>query len=93
MGEYSVGDALKRLIAQSGWGEKANEYRLKAEWEQIAGVTIARYTSNLQLRNRVLLVSTDVAPLKQELMLAKDKLAEKINLHFKETIVLEIRVR
>jgi predicted nucleic acid-binding Zn ribbon protein len=93
MAEYSVGDALKRLIAQSGWGDRLNEYRLKADWEQIVGLTIARYTHDIQLRNKVLIISTDVAPLKQELVLGKDKLIEKINLHFAETIVLDLRLR
>jgi predicted nucleic acid-binding Zn ribbon protein len=93
MAEYSVGDALKRLIAQSGWGEKAQEYRIKAEWEQIVGITIARYTHDVQLRNKVLVISTDVAPLKQELLLGKENLLQKINLHFGETIVLDLKVR
>lgn len=93
MAEYSVGDALKRLIAQSGWGDRVNEYRIKEDWEKIVGVTIARYTHNIQLRNRVLIVSTDVAPLKQEIVLGKETLITKINLHFAETLILDIKVR
>ncbi|MDI9320119.1 MAG: DUF721 domain-containing protein [Phycisphaerales bacterium] len=93
MAEYSVGDALKRLIAQSGWGDRVNEYRIKEEWTTIVGVTIARYTHNIQLRNKVLVISTDVAPLKQELLLGKDNLITKINLHFGETIVLDLKIR
>lgn len=93
MAEYSVGDALKRLIAQAGWGDRVHEYRIKEDWERIAGVTIARYTHNIQLRNKVLIVSTDVAPLKQELVLGKESLIAKINLHFAETIILDLKVR
>ncbi|MGC4057570.1 MAG: DUF721 domain-containing protein [Chitinophagaceae bacterium] len=93
MAEYSVGDALRRLIRQSGWGDRINEYRLREEWAQIAGVTIARYTNGMMLRDRVLTLSTDVAPLRQELLLGKKQLIEKINAHFEETIVLDIKVR
>ena len=93
MAEYSVGDALKRLIAQSGWGDRVNEYRIKEDWEKIVGVTIARYTHNVQLRNKVLVISTDVAPLKQELLLGKESLLQKINLHFGETMVLDLKIR
>ncbi|MCC6186980.1 MAG: DUF721 domain-containing protein [Chitinophagaceae bacterium] len=93
MAEYSVGDALKRLIAQSGWGDKMYEYRIQSEWEKIVGITIARYTTNIQLRNKVLVISTDVAPLKQELLLGKENLIQKINLHFAETIVLDLKIR
>jgi len=93
MAEYSVGEALKRLMAEAGWGEKLQEYRIKEDWEAIAGSTIARYTSNIQLRNKVLVLSTDVAPLKHEIMLNKQNLIEKINLHFGERMVNDIQVR
>jgi predicted nucleic acid-binding Zn ribbon protein len=93
MAEYSVGDALKRLIAQSGWGEKAQEYRIKEDWEKIMGVTIARYTHQIQLRNKVLVISTDVAPLKHELLLGKENLIQKINQHFGETLIMDIKIR
>ncbi len=93
MAEYSVGEALKLLMARSSWGAKANEIRLKQEWETIAGKTIARYTTNIQLSNRVIIIYTDVAPLKQELILGKDVLINKINEHFKETLVLDLKVK
>jgi predicted nucleic acid-binding Zn ribbon protein len=93
MAEYSVGDALRRLIRQSGWTDRINEYRVKEEWAQIAGVTIARYTGGIMLRDRVLTISTEVAPLRQELVLGKQQLIEKINAHFQETVVLDIKIR
>lgn len=93
MAEYSVGDALKKLIAHSGWGDKLHEYRLVADWEKIVGVTIARYTHNITLHNRILTVSTDVAPLKQELLLGKENLIRKINQYFEETLVSDLKVR
>lgn len=93
MAEYSIGDALKRLIRQSGWTDRINEYRIREEWPQIAGITIARYTGAMMLRDRVLTISTDVAPLRQELIMGKQQLIEKINAHFQETVVLDIKVR
>lgn len=93
MSEYSVGDALKLLIARSGWGAKVQELRMKQEWEAIVGKTIARYTTNIQLQNRILSIQTDVAPLKQELQLGKENLIRKINAYFKETVVLDLKVR
>jgi len=93
MAEYSVGDALKILIARSGWGAKVQEMRLKQDWETIVGKTIARYTTNLVLQNRILSIQTEVAPLKQELILGKETLINKINAHFQETIVMDIKVR
>jgi predicted nucleic acid-binding Zn ribbon protein len=93
MAEYSVGDALKRLIEQSGWGDKMYEYRLQSEWEKIVGVTISRYTNQIQLRNKILVISTDVGPLKQELILGKENLLQKVNTYFGTTIVLDLIIR
>lgn len=93
MAEYSVGDALKILLARSGWGAKVHEIRIKQEWETIVGKTISRYTSQLQLLGRVLTIYTDIAPLKQELMLNKEQLINKINAHFEETVVMDIKIR
>jgi len=93
MAEYSVGDALRILIERAGWGSKVNELRMRQEWETIVGPTIARYTTNIHLNNRVLTIQTDVAPLKHELMLGKENLVVRINEYFKQTVVLDIVVR
>ena len=45
-GQYSIGEALKLLMEKSGWAPKAHELRMREEWEQIAGKTIAKYTRN-----------------------------------------------
>ncbi len=92
MAEYSIGDALRRFVRESGWGEKALEYQLKAQWETIAGKTIARYTSQLQIKNKILYLRTEIAPLKQELQLNKESLIQKINQHFEETLILDLKI-
>ena len=71
---YSIGEALKLLMEKSGWAPKAHELRMREEWEQIAGKTIAKYTRNLYLSGGILTIYTDVAALKQELLLAKPQL-------------------
>lgn len=90
MGEYSIGDAIKMLMEKSGWKPKATELRLRQEWEQIVGKTIARYTRDIKLYNKKLIIYTDVAPLKQELNMAKQQLMENINQYLGETAITEV---
>jgi len=93
MPTYSIGEALSLLLEKSKWKPKVHELRLRSEWEQITGKTIAKYTRNLSLHERKLTIFTDVAALKQELLLGKEQLMQTINRYFEETVVTEIQVR
>lgn len=93
MGSYSIGEALNLLMEKSHWKPKVVELRMRDEWEQIVGKTIAKYTRNINLYGKVLTIYTDVAPLKQELMLGKDQLVVNINEYFAERVVEEIVIK
>jgi len=90
MGSYSVGEALNLFLERSKWKSKVFEIRLKNEWEQIAGKTIARYTRNVALNGKTLTIQTDVGPLKQELQFGKEVLQKNINEYFGERVVEQI---
>ena len=92
MGSYSVGEALNMLLERSQWKPKVHELRMRDEWEQIVGKTIARYTRNINLSNKKLTIYTDIAPLKHELQLGKEQLVQKINEYFGERVVEDISV-
>lgn len=93
MGEYSVGDAIKLLMQRSGWQSKATELRMRQEWDQIVGRTVAKYTRDIALHGTRLTIYTDVAVLKQELTMAKDQLIGNINQYFEERVVTEILIK
>lgn len=93
MGQYSIGEAINLLMQKSGWKPKVNELRLREDWETIVGKTISKYTRNMYLSGEKLIIYTDVAPLKQELVLAKEQLINTINEHFGERVVSEIVVK
>lgn len=93
MGQYSIGEALSLLMQKSGWKPKVNELRLRQEWEAIVGKTISKYTRNMYLNGEVLTIYTDVAPLKQELLLGKEQLIARINEYFSEKVITEIIIK
>ncbi len=66
---------------------------MRQEWEAIVGKTIARYTRNINLYGKVLTIYTDVAPLKQELLLGKEQLTVRINEYFEDRVVEEIVIK
>ncbi len=93
MSQYSIGEAINMLMKKSGWKPKVTELRLKQDWEQIVGKTIAKYTRNMYYDSGVLTIYTDVAPLKQELILGKEQLINNINEYLEETLIRDIIVK
>jgi predicted nucleic acid-binding Zn ribbon protein len=93
MGTYSIGEALNLLMERSNWKPVIYELRLKEDWPSIVGEMIAKYTRNVLLVEKTLIIYTDVAALKQELLYSKDELIKTINNHFKELIVNDIQIK
>lgn len=90
MAEYSIGDAIKKMLNESHWKHRYLATKLKEDWEPLMGKTVARHTKSLELQNGVLIIFTDVAPLKHELSYNKNLLIAKLNQHLGENVVKEI---
>jgi predicted nucleic acid-binding Zn ribbon protein len=93
MGEYSIGQALKHFLNQSRIKGSIQSYQIEEIWESIMGKTIARYTDSLKVINKTLFVSTNVAPLKQELIYQKEKIKLRVNEALGETVIEEIIIQ
>jgi predicted nucleic acid-binding Zn ribbon protein len=93
MGTYSIGEALNLLMERSNWKPVIYELRLKEEWPSIVGEMIAKYTRNVLLVENTLIIYTDVAALKQELLYSKEELIKTINNHFKELVINDIQIK
>ncbi len=72
---------------------RLTEVRIQENWEKLMGKTIARYTQSIQLIDHTLIVTTTVAPLKQELTYSKDKIIKLVNEMLGENIVKEVMIR
>ncbi len=79
MAQYSVGDALKKIINEASWKQQYYNAIIKENWNVIAGDTIAKYTSEVKLVDTFLVIKTPVAALKYELMHSKQLLIDKTN--------------
>ena len=93
MATISIGDALSNFLKSARWQNKINEIRVQREWEKIMGATIAKYTRDVQLRDGTLIITTDVAPLKQELQFGKQQIINNVNDYFKDTVVKDVVVK
>lgn len=93
MGEYSLGDALRKFLDQSRLKGSIQALQIEEVWEQIMGKTVARYTDKIQIHGHTLYVNTTIAPLRQELMYQKDKILQRVNEALGEKVIKEVVIR
>ena len=93
MGEYSLGDALKKFLNQSQIKGSIQALQIEEVWEQIMGKTVARYTDKIQIHGHTLYVNTTIAPLRQELMYQKDKIMQRVNEALGEKVIKEVVIK
>lgn len=88
-----MADAIKQFLSQSRLKGEIQALQIDAVWEQVMGKTVARYTDNLKVINRTLFITTNVAPLKQELSYQKEKIKQRINEALGEKVIDEIVIK
>jgi hypothetical protein len=93
MGEYSLSDAMKQFLRQSRLKGSILGLQITEVWEQIMGKTISRYTDRIEIHGQTLYITTNVAPLKQELLYKKEKIIELVNEALGEKLIKEVVIK
>lgn len=70
---------LQELIRTMRWTAQLNNVRIKEIWKTVMGDIVARHTSNLRVREKTLFVNLDSAPLRSELVYAREKIRQMLN--------------
>jgi hypothetical protein len=93
MGEYSMGDALKKFLDGSRVKGGIQALQIADAWEEIMGKTIARHTDKIQIIGDKLIITTSVAPLKHELIYQKEKIKLRVNQALGQKVVNEVIIQ
>ena len=88
-----IGDMIRKFFRQNGLESPLNEYRLVEAWKDVVGPTIARYTSNLYIKNQILYVHLSSSVLRQELMMGRDMLVRNLNNYVGAQVIVNIIFR
>ncbi len=91
--EVSIGDALKEFLKKSKLKSGVQAMQVKEAWEKIMGKTIANYTDKIEIINTTLFISTNIAPLKNELIYQKTKIIERVNEALGEKVIKDVVIR
>ncbi len=93
MSEYSMKEAMKKFLESSRIKGGIQALQIEDVWEEIMGKTVARYTDKLQIIGDKLIITTNVAPLKNELKYQKDKIRQRVNEALGQKVVNEVIIQ
>ena len=93
MGQYSLNEAMKQFLAGSRIKGGIQALQIEAVWEEIMGKTVARYTDKLQIIGDKLIISTQVAPLKNELKYQREKIRQRVNEALGQKVINEVIIQ
>ncbi len=93
MGEYSIQDAIQQFLKKSRLKGGIQAMQIEEIWEKIMGKTISKYTDKIQIINHTLFISTQVGPLKNELLYQKDKIIDRVNEALGEKVVTDVVIK
>lgn len=86
----SLSEVLKEYIKQNQMDQKLKEVDVVQGWENLLGKTIAHYTKNIYITNRILYVQISSSVVKNELFMMREEIVRKINENAGGTVVLKI---
>lgn len=93
MGEYSLGDALRKFLNQSHLKGSIQALQIETVWEEIMGRTVARYTDKIRIHGQTLYIETAIAPLRQELLFQKEAIVRRVNEALGEWVIKEVVIK
>ena len=93
MAELSLGEALQLFLKKSKLRTGVQAVQIEEVWEKIMWKNIAKYTANIKIINKTLFITTNVAPLKQELSFQKEKIKLRINEALGSNDILDVVIQ
>ncbi|MFH1121495.1 MAG: DUF721 domain-containing protein [Bacteroidota bacterium] len=75
----SIREVIEELLSAYHIGDKVNEIKVIGLWDKVVGKMIARETTHLYIKNKILYVKLNSPALRQELGYARTKLIKMLN--------------
>jgi predicted nucleic acid-binding Zn ribbon protein len=89
----SLAEAMKDYIREMNLEAKLLEVNLISSWEEIVGKAISSRTGKVYIRDQVLYVHLNSSVARNELMMLKEALKEKLNERAGKEVIKDIVLR
>jgi len=88
-----IGKLVLSFLREESLETPLNERRLLNAWNEVMGPVISGYTREIFIKNQVLFVHLTSAVLRQELMMERKRLVQRLNEHVKAQVITDIVIR
>lgn len=86
----SLDQLIHVFLREQGLETPYNEYRLVKAWPEVVGETISSYTGNIYIKCQVLHVEIKSPALRQELLMRRSLLKDRLNNHVGAQVITDI---
>jgi predicted nucleic acid-binding Zn ribbon protein len=86
-------DVIREYLKEMNIDQKLKEVGIVSQWEKLMGKTVAIRTSQIYIRNHILYIHVTSSVLKNELLMMRQAIIEKINEEAGERIVEQIVIK
>ena len=88
--EVSLGAAIESMLSELNLRHGVYEAKIEAMWESVMGPTIAKHTTNINLKGDRLYLTVDSAALRNELFYSRTKMREVLNKEIGMDIIKDV---
>ena len=88
-----IENVIREFLKEMNIDQKLKEVGIVSQWEKLMGKTVAVRTSQIFIRNRILYIHVTSSVLKNELLMMRQEILEKINEEAGERIVEQIVIK
>jgi len=85
-----LSDVIRQVLGELHLDRPLNEKRLIEAWPKVLGQNIVQYTSDLNIRNRVLYVSLTSSVLRHDLFLSREQIKKSLNDQVGVDVIVDI---
>jgi predicted nucleic acid-binding Zn ribbon protein len=88
-----LGEIVREYLEQMMIDRKLKEFNIIRSWEELMGKPVAERTGNIYIKNKVLFLELKSSVLKNELMMMRQSIIDKINEKAGEKVIEKIVIR
>lgn len=89
----SLRDVIHQVLRQQHLDGKLNDKHIIEAWPVVLGQNISKYTTDLNIKNKVLYVSLSSSVLRHDLFLSRQEIKHALNQHVGQEVITDIVFR
>ena len=88
--EQPLKEVIDKFLKAYAWDGKMKEMDIVAAWPELMGVAVANRTKEIRIQNRKLYLTIDSSVMREELLLGKQIIIDRLNEYAGQEVVTDI---